>query len=81
MDNNRTRKTQDGSPPCVVIFMITPICKTFEGMKFPSVKPDTETAVPVPYMGTSRSKQGFTFSTNMLGNLSAKKNKITCNTE
>ena len=38
MDNNRTRKTEDGSPPCVVIFVITPICKTFEGMKFPSVK-------------------------------------------
>ena len=38
MDNNRTRKREDGSPPCVVIFVITPICKTFEGMKFPSVK-------------------------------------------
>ena len=42
---------------------------------------DTESALPVPFMGTRLSKQGFTFSTNMLGNLSAKKNKITCNTE
>jgi len=38
MDSNRTRKREDGSPWCVVIFVITPICKTFESMRFPSIK-------------------------------------------
>ena len=38
---------------------------------------DTESAVPVPFMRTRLSKQGVTFSTNMLGNLLTKKNKIT----
>ena len=37
MDSNRTRKREDGSPSCVVIFVITPICKTFEGMGSPSI--------------------------------------------
>ena len=93
MDSNRTRKREDGSPSCVVIFVITPICKTFKSMRFPSIKRsrslnfirllrvviirgendskqsdqfqanDTESAVPVPFMGTRLSKQGFTFST------------------
>ena len=39
MDSNRKRKREDGSPSCVVnIFVITPICKTFESMRFPSIK-------------------------------------------
>ena len=80
MDSNRTRKREDGSSSCVVIFVITPIRKTFEGMRFPSIKRYRISGAGTLY-GDETSKQGFTFSTNMLGNLSAKKNKITCNTE
>ena len=80
MDSNRTRKREDGSPSCVVIFVITPICKTFEGMGFPSIKRYRISGAGALH-GDETSKRGFTFLTHMLGNLLAKKNKITCNTE